>query len=352
MRHPFAVGCLLLRQLALPFKQRVASNGSMQQNSPRTSNWDALIVGGGSAGLSAALMLGRSRRRVLVVDEGRPRNRFAGHMHGVLGRDHTSPLDLLAAGRAELERYDGVVIRPGVVAEATGSVEGGGFEIVLHDGERHRARRMLVAAGLRDELPGIPGLAEQWGRGAFVCPYCDGWEARDRRVAVLATSPANVHQAQLMRQLSPSVTVFGHGVDLPPEARAGLVARGVRVEERRVAEVVADEHGRLRGIRLDDGTDVAADAIFVGPTPHPNDGLARTLGAETALHPMGGEWLSVDAMGRTSVPGLWAAGNVTDGRSSVPFAMAAGNLAGAAITADLVERVVRDAVALVNLPVP
>lgn len=322
----------------------------MQQHSEATSSWDVVIVGGGSAGLSAALMLGRSRRRVLVVDEGRPRNRFAGHMHGVLGRDHTSPLDLLAAGRAELERYDGVVIRAAEVAEARMSAELG-FEVVL-DGERHRARRMLVATGLRDELPDIPGLVEQWGRGAFVCPYCDGWEARDRRVAVLATSPANVHQAQLMRQLSPSVTVFGHGVDLPPEARAGLVARGVRVEERRVAEVVADEHGRLRGIRLDDGTDVAADAIFVGPTPHPNDGLARTLGAETALHPMGGEWLSVDAMGRTSVPGLWAAGNVTDGRSSVPFAMAAGNLAGAAINADLVEEEVRNAMARVNLPVP
>lgn len=321
----------------------------MQQNLPRTSNWDVLIVGGGSAGLSAALMLGRSRRRVLVVDEGRPRNRFAGHMHGVLGRDHTSPLDLLAAGRAELERYDGVVIRPGVVAEATGSVEGGGFEIVLHDGERHRARRMLVAAGLRDELPGIPGLAEQWGRGAFVCPYCDGWEARDRRVAVIATSPANAHQAQLMRQLSPQVTFYRHGVDLPPDVRAGLLARGIGLDERAVAEVVADEQGRLRGIRLADGTDVAVDAIFVGPTPRPNDAILLALGAATAEQPMGGAWVAVDAMGRTSVPGLWAAGNVTDGRASVPFAMAAGNMAGAAVNADLVEEEVREAVAQADL---
>lgn len=307
------------------------------------TTWDAIIVGGGSAGLSAALMLGRSRRRVLVVDDGRPRNRFAGHMHGVLGRDHTSPLDLLAAGRAELGRYEGAVVRPGNVAEA--SAVDGGFEVVLDDGDRHEGRRMLVATGLRDDLPQIPGLAEQWGRGAFVCPYCDGWEHRDHRVAVLATSAANVHQAQLMRQLSDDVTFFGHGIDLPPEARAGLVARGIRIEERPVARVVADEEGRLRGIRLDDGTDAAADAIFVGPTPVANDATLRVLDARTAPHPMGGEFVEVDAMGRTSVPGLWAAGNVTDPRSSVPFAMAAGNLAGAAINADLVEEEVRVAIA-------
>lgn len=309
------------------------------------TTWDVIIVGGGSAGLSAALMLGRSRRRVLVVDEGRPRNRFAGHMHGVLGRDHTSPLDLLAAGRGELGRYEGVEIRTGAVTEVTAAAGREGFEVVLDDGSRHVAQRMLVATGLRDDLPQIPGLAEQWGRGAFVCPYCDGWEQRDRRVAVLATSAVNVHQAQLMRQLSNDVTFFGHGIDLPPEARAGLLARGIRIEERPVAQVVADEEGRLRGIRLDDGTDAEADAIFVGPTAVANDATLRALDARTAPHPMGGEFVEVDAMGRTSVPGLWAAGNVTDPRSSVPFAMAAGNLAGAAINADLVEKEVRAATA-------
>ena len=305
--------------------------------------WDVVIVGGGSAGLSAALMLGRSRRRVLVVDEGRPRNRFAGHMHGVLGRDHTSPLDLLAAGRAELTRYEGVVIRTGGVAEA--SAGDAGFEVRLDDGDRHLARRLLVASGLRDELPEIPGLAEQWGRGAFICPYCDGWEQRDRRIAVIATSAANVHQAQLMRQLSEDVTFYGHGVDLPPEDRAGLIARGIRVDEREVVEVVADEGGALRGIRLDDGTDAPTDAIFVGAVPHPNDALLLALGAETAEGPMGGRWVTVDPMGRTTVPGLWAAGNVTDGRSSVPYAMSAGSMAGAGINADLVEEEVRTAVA-------
>jgi thioredoxin reductase len=311
----------------------------MQQQHP----WDVIIVGGGSAGLSAALMLGRSRRSVLVVDAGRPRNRFAAHMHGVLGRDHTSPLDLLAAGRAELGRYEGVSVRPGEVAAA--SVADGGFEVVLDDGTRHLARRMLVASGLRDELPEIPGLAEQWGRGAFICPYCDGWEQRDRRIAVIASSAANVHQAQLMRQLSSEVTFYGHGVELPDEERAGMLARGIRVDDRAVAEVVADDAGMLRGIRLADGTDAPVDAIFVGPAPRPDDGLLLALGAETAEHPMGGQWVTVDPMGRTSVPGLWAAGNVTDARSSVPYAMAAGNFAGAGINADLVEDEVRAAIA-------
>lgn len=307
--------------------------------------WDVIIIGSGSAGLSAALMLGRSRRRVLVLDEGLPRNRFAGHMHGVLGRDHTSPLDLLADGRAELGRYDGVTVRNGVAVAAAADGSTPGFTLELADGERVVGRRILVASGLRDALPSIPGLAEQWGRGAFACPYCDGWESRDRRIGVLASSAAQVHQAQLMRQLSADVTVFAHGAELPEEARAGLTARGIAVEDRPVAAIVADDRGALRGIRLDDGTEVAIDAIFAGPAPEPNDLVLRLLGADRAAHPMGGEFVTVDAMGRTSVPGAWAAGNVTDPRSSVPYAMAAGSMAGAAINADLVEEEVRSALA-------
>lgn len=310
--------------------------------------WDVIIAGGGSAGLSAALMLGRMRRRVLVVDGGAPRNRFAGHMHGVLGRDHTSPLDLLAAGRAELGRYDTVSIRPGEIADASAR-DGGGFTVTLAGGERHTTERMLLATGLRDELPDIAGLAEQWGRGAFLCPYCDGWEHRDQRIAVFVTNPAYVHATQILRQLSPEVTVFGVGVDLDgalaPEARAGLVARGVTVESRPVVEVVADDERMLRGVRLADGTEVPADVIFVSATPVPNDGLLRALGAEFTTGPDGVEWVKVDAMGRTSVPGLSAAGNVTDGRSSVPYAMSAGSMAGAALNADLVDAEVRAALA-------
>jgi thioredoxin reductase len=308
------------------------------------TSWDVIIAGGGSAGLNAALMLGRMRRHVLVVDAGEPRNRFAGHMHGVLGRDHTSPLDLLAAGRADLARYETVAFADGEVAEAS-ALEGGGFSVTLANGAQHETKRMLLATGLRDELPEVRGLTEQWGRGAFLCPYCDGWEHRDRRIAVIATTPMYLHATQMLRQLSDEVTLFAHGLELAPEARAGLVARGIAIEERPVASVVADGQRMLRGIRLTDGTELPAEVIFVSPTPVPNDGALRALGAEFAVGPDGVEWVQVDAMGRTSVSGVWAAGNVTDGRSSVPYAMSAGSMAGAAINADLVEHEVRAAVA-------
>ena len=310
------------------------------------TEWDVIIVGGGSAGLSAALMLGRSRRRVLVVDGGEPRNRFAAHMHGVLGHDHSSPLDLLAAGRSELTRYDDVTIESGtVVGAARLDTDGIGFEVELESGERHTARRMLLGTGLRDELPEIPGLAEQWGRNVALCPYCDGWEVRDRRIAVIATDAANTHQAQLMRQLSPQVTFYTQGVTLPDAARAGLDARGIAIEERTVVEVVGDGEGGLRGIRLDDGTEQEADAIFVAPRPVPNDRLLRELRART-MRQSGVDWVLVDPSGRTNVPGLWAAGNIAGAQSSVPVAMAAGNLAGSGINGDLVEEDIREAVAV------
>ena len=311
------------------------------------TEWDVIIVGGGSAGLSAALMLGRSRRSVLVVDGGEPRNRFSAHMHGVLGHDHSSPLDLLTAGRAELARYDDVSVESGRVVSAAAldtDTDAIGFEVVLESGRRHTARRLLVATGLHDELPDIPGLAGQWGRNAAQCPYCDGWEVRDGRIAVIASDATNTHQAQLMRQLSPNVTFYSQGANLSDAARAELEARGIAIESRTVVEVVGDETGGLRGVRLDDGAEQEADAIFVAPRMVPNDGLLRELRAR-AIRQKGVDWVLVDASGRTNVRGLWAAGNIATAQSSVPVAMAAGNLAGSDINGDLVEEDIRDAVA-------
>lgn len=313
------------------------------------NSWDVIIVGGGSAGLSAALMLGRARRRVLVLDGGAPRNGVAAHMHGVLGRDGWSPLDLLAAGREEVRRY-GVVVESGEVAAAGPGGRGGatpvdgGFEVAAADGTRHVARRLLVATGVRDGLPEVPGLAEQWGSGAVVCPYCDGWEVRDRHIGVLAGGPVALHQAQLLRQWSADITYFVNGTELPADAYAALVARGIAVESREVVRVVADEHGRLSGIRLADCTEVPIDSLFLQPLPLPNDAVLRSLGAATTEQ-LGVDWVAVDADGRTSVPGLWAAGNVVSPRTSVPIASGSGNAVGAAINADLVEEEVREALA-------
>lgn len=309
------------------------------------NDWDVVVVGGGSAGLSAALMLGRSRRRVLVVDDSRPRNAVAAHMHGVLGRDHTAPLDLLASGRAELARYD-VVVESAAVASASALEDGDepGFELVLDSGERHTARRVLAATGLVDELPGIPGLAAQWGRGVVLCPYCDGWEVRDRRIAVIAAAQSNTHQAQLMRQLTHEVVFYANGTSLPDRARTELEARGIAIEEREVTGIVEADDGTIRGIRLADGSEQQVDVVFIAPRPVPNNLLLGDLRART-MRQSGVDWVLVDDDGRTSVRGLYAAGNVVSARSSVPWAMASGALAGTAINADLVDEDVRRAVA-------
>lgn len=298
-----------------------------------TPDADVLIVGAGSAGLSAALMLARSRRRVIVLDGGSPRNAVAAEMHGVIGRDGWSPLDLVATGRDEVMRY-GATIEP----HAATSVQrdDAHFVVTLDDGTTRSARRLLVAAGLRDELPEIPGLAPHWGRGLAHCPYCHGWEVRDTRIAVIATGPASLHQVQLVRQLSPTVTYFVEDTDLPEPGLAALVARGIHVERRRIAAVL-DVGGVLSGLRLRDDAELGFDAVFVRPRAVPGDQLLHTLGARSARGVDDHDWVSVDATGRTSVPGVWAAGNVVDPSATVPVSAAAGSTAGAAINADLVE---------------
>jgi thioredoxin reductase len=306
-----------------------------------TTETDVLIVGAGSAGLSAALMLARSRRHVLVLDGGAPRNAVAAHMHGVLGRDGWSPLDLIAIGREEIARYGAVLeSQQAVSAESTRD----GFAVALADGSVRMARRLLIAGGLRDELPLIPGLAEHWGHGVAHCPYCDGWEVRDRRLAVLATGSGagSLHQAQLVRQLSEHVTYFVEGTALAEADLEALVVRGIAVETRRIASVASSD-GEITGLRLHDGTAIPADAIFVRPAAVPADNLLQQLGADTTTDADGIAWTVVDPTGRTSIPGVWAAGNIVNPAATVPVSAAAGNTAGAAINADLVADEIRSA---------
>jgi thioredoxin reductase len=306
--------------------------------------WDVIIIGGGAAGLSAALILARARRRVLVLDAQKPRNRFAPHMHGVLSRDGYSPLDLVADGYREVRAADGVIAN--VRAVETRAVEGG-FEVVTDAGERVVGRRLIVATGARDVLPDIPGLGEQWGRGVVACPYCDGYEAAGRAIGVLLGSAAGVHKAHMLLSYSPDVTVFtALAGPLPEHERRLLEQRGVRVVDRAVTRVVTDGD-RLSGLAFDDGTIAPLDVVFAEPRLVALDEPLRQLGAEQAESPFG-PWTAIDAMGRTSVAGVWAVGNAASPASLVPIAMGSGATAALALNGEFVaEEVAAASVALV-----
>lgn len=296
-----------------------------------TQSYDVVIVGGGAAGLSAALVLGRARRRVAVIDAGKPRNAPAAHMQGYLSRDGMPPSALLAAGRAEIAGY-GVEVVDGVVAgiEATA---GPGFTIRLGDGADLAARRLLVATGVRDELPDVPGVQERWGRDLLHCPYCHGWEVRDQPLGVLGSNPGSVLHAQLVRQWSDDVVYFAHTQEPSAAEAAELGARGIQVVHGEVARLVVEDD-RLTGVELVDGRVVPRSAVFVRPVnvPHPDD-LLGTLGCQRD----GGGFALVDHTGRTSLDGLWAAGNVVDPRAQVITSAGAGSAAAIAINADLVQ---------------
>ncbi len=301
----------------------------------REPEWDAIVVGGSAAGLSAALMLGRARRRVLVVDAGSPRNRFAAHMHGVLGQEGVSPTALVETGRREAAGY-GVQFVDGTVRVAEDGVAG--LRVTLESGETHACRALVVATGISDELPELPGLAERWGTGVLHCPYCHGWEVRDRHLGVLATSPASLHQVQMVRQWSERVTLFAARIgEVDPQVSARLRARGVEIVNAEVVEVLGDGD-QVTGVRTADGAVVEVDAIFTMGTPHPHDVFVAGLGLDRAELPFGaGSFLTVDQMGKTSHDRVWAAGNVVNPMANVPMSIGAGAMAGSAVNGALVE---------------
>ncbi|MER7398283.1 NAD(P)/FAD-dependent oxidoreductase [Streptomyces sp. NPDC000151] len=308
--------------------------------------YDVVVVGGGAAGLSGALALVRARRSVLVIDDGRPRNATADRTHNFLTRDGTPPAELLAAGRAEVTGYGGEIVAGEAVAAER--QEGGGFRVLLEAGPPVAARRLLVATGLVDELPEVPGMAERWGRDVLHCPYCHGWEARDRAIAVLATGPLACRQALMWRQWSTDVTLLLH-VSPEPDAEEyeRLAARGVAVVPGRVTDLeVAD--GGLAGVRLADGRRVPCQALVVEPRFTARAGLLASLGLSAEEERSSGEVVgsSVRAAdsGATDVPGVWVAGNVTALSDQVIGAAAAGVQAAQAINSDLVDEDTRRAV--------
>ena len=294
--------------------------------------WDAIVVGGSAAGLSAAQMLGRSRRKVLVVDSGSPRNRFAAHMHGILGQDGTPPGDLVAKGRRELEQYD-VEIQEGNVTSVS---DGGKVVTVTIDGEdSHDARALIVATGVTDNLPQVQGLAQRWGVTVLHCPYCHGWEVRDQKFGVLTTMPMSMHQAELVRQWSDDVTVFTAGAgQIDPGVEQRLLARGVKLVAEPVVEIVGDGEA-ISAVRTADGAEYDIEVVFTGGPMTPNDAFLAELNLGRADTPVG-NFLKVDEFGRTSHERIWAVGNVSNPMANVPLSMSAGTNGGAFANAILV----------------
>ncbi|MDT0344453.1 NAD(P)/FAD-dependent oxidoreductase [Streptomyces litchfieldiae] len=295
---------------------------------------DVVVVGGGLAGLGAALTLGRARRSVLVIDAGHPRNAPAAHSHGYLTRDGTPPLELLRLGRQEVRGYGGRIVE-GTVESIT-RLDNGRFRLTTREGTSHEARRVLVTTGLVDQYPRIPGLRERWGRDVVHCPYCFGWEHRDRALAVLGTGPGAAAQALMWRQWSEDVVLFQHTAPEPTEEeRARLAARGITVAPGEV-EAIEVSDDRVAGVRLASGEVHPREVVVIGPRFESRHELLALLGVKVVEHPLGiGRQVGADPSGFTGVPGVWVAGNVLDVTAGVMQSAASGVTAAAALNADL-----------------
>ncbi|MFH8565740.1 NAD(P)/FAD-dependent oxidoreductase [Streptomyces sp. NPDC017988] len=315
---------------------------------------DVVVIGGGAAGLNAALTLGRARRTVLLVDAGQQRNAPAHSMHNYLGHEGIAPADFLALAGREAARFGTRIVQASVVA-AKRAAEGT-FEVVLDNDTVVRARRLLVTTGLVDELPDVPGLAERWAREVLHCPYCHGWEARDEAIGVLATGPVGVEQALLWSQWSGDITLLTHTGPRPDDAaRARLAARNVRIVEGRVDHLDVHED-RLRGVVLADGPrrEVGLSRLVVAPRFTARvDGLAD-LDVETAelwlFGQLAGSHVVTDGQGATSTPGVYAAGNVTSLTETAIGSAAAGLKAAAALNLDLITEDTRRAITAATPP--
>ena len=307
----------------------------MTAESPNTH--DVVIVGGGAAGLSAALVLARAGRTVAVIDDGKPRNAPAAHMQGFLSRDGFPPGELIAIGRREVASY-GAELLDGTV-QGVARMPENRFMVRLESGRTLTARRLLVTTGLHDRLPAVAGVAERWGRDVLHCPYCHGHEVRGQAIGVLGGTPGVVQHALLIRQWSDDVVLFAHTTELTDTEREQLTARSVGVVEGVVDRLVV-ENDQLAGVRLEDGRVVARRAVFVRPEFVPKSDLVRSLGGRTD----GDGWPLVDATGMTTVPGAWAAGNAVNPRAQVITAAGEGSAAAIAINNDLTDEDVRGAV--------
>lgn len=286
--------------------------------------YDVIVVGGSFAGLSAALQLARARQHVLVIDAGLPRNRFADAAHGFLGQDGRAPAAIMRDARSQLLRYPTIEMLTGEAGSASAIKDG--FAVDLGSGSERRARRLVLATGVADELPAIAGLKERWGATVLHCPYCHGYEMSDHPLGVVASHPLSAHQAILIPDWGPT-TFFTQGQFEPEAAELqALVARGVTVERTPVVELLGDAPA-LNGVRLADGRFIQLGAVFTAPRTRPATSLADLLGCAHENGPTG-PYVKVDQWGATTVPGVWAAGDAAMPMHNATLASAAGVLAG------------------------
>jgi thioredoxin reductase len=299
------------------------------------TTWDCIVVGGGAAGLSAALVLGRARRRTLLVDAGEPSNRHAHGIGGLLGHDGRPPGELYAHGREELAAYPSVEVRAGTVVR--GERVDGGFALELAGAGHERARRVLLATGMEYRPPTVPGVAELWGKTVFHCPFCHGWEVRDRPLAVLDRGDSGVHRALLLRNWSDDVVLLTSGpADLDAAGRDRLASAGIAVDERPVERLVARD-GELAEIAFAGGERLERRGMLVPAPMHQRSGLAEQLGAAPAEpSPVTADRVDVDARYATTAAGVFAAGDLSASMPQVAGAIAAGSMAAAMVVQSLV----------------
>ena len=295
--------------------------------------YDAVIIGGGPAGLNAAQLLGRARRNVLLCDTGKPRNAASHAMHGFLSRDGFDPSELRRIGRSELEKY-GIDIRDHGAVRISGSLDR--FTLILDSGEKVEARRLLLAFGMKDQLPEIEGLRELWGRGVFPCPYCDGWEVKDEPLAALGNGAKALTFAFLLFKWSRNLILCTNGSSaIDAQGQGALRASGIEIKETPLKKIEAAD-GAVHLVFID-GTVLKKRALFFHSPGIPSSDLAHQLGCKMSE----GGAVAVNAMCQTSIPGVYAAGDLAqpDGLpfppASVIVAAGQGAIAGRAIDREL-----------------
>ena len=294
--------------------------------------YDAIVVGGSYAGLSAAMQLARARRQVLIVDAGLPRNRFAATGHGFFGQDGRPPLDILRDATRLVLAYPTVELVADEVV--TAGNDGGGFAVTLASGRTERAARLVLATGVRDELPDVPGLKERWGVSVLHCPYCHGFEVADRPLGILANHPLSAHQGILIPDWGPT-TYFTQGIYEPePDELAQMTARGVQIERAPIVELLGSAPD-LEAVRLSDGRVLAIHAVFTAPRISLASSLAEQLGCAIEDGPLG-PYVRVDDRKRTSIEGVFAAGDAAAQMHNATFASAAGVMAGVGVHQSLI----------------